>query len=306
MNNITPPAIVREADSEASCIARAKQLITNANWELGELAHDWCRQWARGRTDTDFAGLVGHELTGDKIYKCRRVFEVFGASDFVPKLSWTHYYTALAWDDADDVLEWAVEQEASVAEMKAWRRALHGEDLTAEEAQKNRIDAEVTSRKDGSPFREKTKDLPTPERTGSGGLADQGQTRIRPDQRDDKSVESTQSVSKPAESVPSATPGPANVERSDEADTGGSGTQAAPPTDGEDRPDHRSDREIVNDANDLARRFYASQGYQVPEGYCFDQATHPQERGCWDLAVIAYEFIEGTPVQDVLDSLEEE
>ena len=34
------------------------------------------------------------------------------------------------WDDAPECLQWADENQATVAEMKAWRRALRGEDLT--------------------------------------------------------------------------------------------------------------------------------------------------------------------------------
>src|SRR5690606_2568366 len=37
---------------------------------------------------------------------------------------------AINWDDAPEVLQWAQENDATVAEMKAWRRAMHGEDLT--------------------------------------------------------------------------------------------------------------------------------------------------------------------------------
>jgi hypothetical protein len=62
--------------------------------------------------------------------------------------------------------------------------------------------------------------------------------------------------------------------------------------------------EIVAACNELAKRFYSMHGYQVPDGYRFDQAHHPQERLMWTMAVEAYEHIEGTPVEDCLNELD--
>ena len=58
----------------------------------------------------------------------------------------------------------------------------------------------------------------------------------------------------------------------------------------------------VSSCNMLARTFYKAHGYEVDEGYKFYEATHPQEVSMWNLAVMAYEHIEGT---DVLDALAE-
>lgn len=66
------------------------------------------------------------------------------------------------------------------------------------------------------------------------------------------------------------------------------------------KPRMRTEQEIVADANALARVFYSLLGYQVPAGYRFDQATHPQEKAMWAMVVIAYENIEGTDVEDAL------
>lgn len=68
----------------------------------------------------------------------------------------------------------------------------------------------------------------------------------------------------------------------------------------------RTAQEIVDDANALARIFYGLLGYQVEAGYRFDQATHPQETAMWSMAVIAYENIEGTDVEDALNQIEDE
>lgn len=65
------------------------------------------------------------------------------------------------------------------------------------------------------------------------------------------------------------------------------------------------DREVVDGCNALAREFYSMHGYQVPAGYAFHKASHPQERLMWDMAVAAYEHVNGTDVESALAGLEE-
>lgn len=67
----------------------------------------------------------------------------------------------------------------------------------------------------------------------------------------------------------------------------------------------RSDQAIVDLSNELAREFYNIMGYQVPAGYKFDSAHHPQEVMCWCMAVTAIEMIEGTEVGQALDAVNE-
>lgn len=119
------------AESEEQLIARAQEAVSNCRWVVGECAFQWTKRYARGRTDADFAAMIG--LSGDQVFQRRRVWESFGAiREEFPALKWSHFYVALTWDDARDCLRWAEENQATVAEMKAWRRALRGEDLTAE------------------------------------------------------------------------------------------------------------------------------------------------------------------------------
>lgn len=128
-------AAVRE-ETEASLIARAQIAVSNCNWEVGECASLWTKRFARGRTDADFAVLVS--LSPDQVYQRRRVWEAFAdVFQNYPSLKWSHFYTALNWDDSAECLQWAEDVQAGVAEMKAWRRAQRGEDLdtrAAEEA----------------------------------------------------------------------------------------------------------------------------------------------------------------------------
>ncbi len=120
-----------EPPSEEALIARAQQAVSRCNWVVGECAAEWTQRYARGRTDADFGALVG--LSGDQVYQRRRVWQRFGScAGNWPSLRWSHFYVALNWDDAEECLQWAEENHATVAEMRAWRRALRGEDLTTE------------------------------------------------------------------------------------------------------------------------------------------------------------------------------
>ena len=117
-------------DPEEDLIQATKQAVSESNWSIGESASIWMQRHARGRTDVDFGLLTG--LGGDHVYQCRRVWEAFSdvRSRFAV-LKWSHFYAALNWDDAAENLEWASDVDATVAEMKAWRRATRGEDLVA-------------------------------------------------------------------------------------------------------------------------------------------------------------------------------
>lgn len=116
------------AESEEKLIAVARDAVSQCNWVVGECASKWTQKYARGRTDHDFGQMVG--LSGDQIYQRRRVWVRFGDTyrNF-PNLKWSFFYVTLNWDDADECLNWANDTSATVAEMRAWRRARNGEDL---------------------------------------------------------------------------------------------------------------------------------------------------------------------------------
>src|SRR3954447_26418874 len=111
------------AETEHDLISRAQVAVSQCNWVVGECAQTWTQKYARGRTDGDFAALLG--LTADQVYQRRRVWETFAdVYASYPGLKWSHFYAALNWDDAPECLQWADENQSTVAEMKAWRRAL--------------------------------------------------------------------------------------------------------------------------------------------------------------------------------------
>lgn len=118
-------------ETEEQLINRAQEAVSQCRWIIGECASKWTKRFARGRTDADFAALLG--LTGDQVFQRRRVWEKFsGSREQFPSLRWSHYYSALSWDDGPECLGWAEETHSTVAEMRAWRRARRGEDLTTD------------------------------------------------------------------------------------------------------------------------------------------------------------------------------
>ena len=69
--------------------------------------------------------------------------------------------------------------------------------------------------------------------------------------------------------------------------------------------DPMTDEDLVTRGLELARAFYKSFGYDAPEGFKFYASKHPQERGMWNLAVIAFEELTATPLNDALDNIGE-
>ena len=121
-------------ETEELLIAKAREAVSQCNWVVGECASNWTTRYARGRTDAEFGQMVG--LSGDQIFQRRRVWEAFGDThERFPSLKWSFFYVALNWDDAEDCLVWAQDSDATVAEMRAWRRAQRGEDLFAESSE---------------------------------------------------------------------------------------------------------------------------------------------------------------------------
>lgn len=122
------------AESEEQLIQSAREAVSQCNWVVGECASKWTQRYAKGRTDADFGQMVG--LSGDQIFQRRRVWESFGDNyEKFTGLKWSFFYVALNWDDAEDCLTWAQDADATVSEMRAWRRAQRGEDLFAESSE---------------------------------------------------------------------------------------------------------------------------------------------------------------------------
>jgi len=67
----------------------------------------------------------------------------------------------------------------------------------------------------------------------------------------------------------------------------------------------RSDQEILDQTNELARKLYLIRGYEVPVGYRFDQATHGHEIEAWNGACEAQLLLTDTDIENVLSELDQ-
>lgn len=71
----------------------------------------------------------------------------------------------------------------------------------------------------------------------------------------------------------------------------------------------RTDEQIIEQTNEVARAIYLIRGYQAPPDYKFYEFErvnyHPHERECWDMACVAQEILTDTDPNDALDNLNE-
>lgn len=120
-----------ETMNEEQLVEAAAAAVSDCQWTVGRIASQWTKRFSKGRGDQAFGERLG--ISGDSIYQRRRVWETFAdVREQYPRLKWSHFLIALTWDDAAECLGWAEEMEATVSEMRAWRRAQHGEDLSEE------------------------------------------------------------------------------------------------------------------------------------------------------------------------------
>ena len=67
----------------------------------------------------------------------------------------------------------------------------------------------------------------------------------------------------------------------------------------------KTDAEIIQEANEIAREFHRQNGFVVPDGFTFYDSDNPRAIKAWNFAVIAYEFLTGTDLTDVLSGIGE-
>ena len=102
-------------------------LVSQTNWEKGALILRWRNElMTTGSPNTVYsdeawAKRVGN-VTAQHVGRLRRVAERFGCKNQnFTGLYWSHFYTALEWDDAELWLEGAVQNGWSVTQMRVLR-----------------------------------------------------------------------------------------------------------------------------------------------------------------------------------------
>jgi hypothetical protein len=122
-------AVVDPAIDAASqpFVGRWNRLVSMTNWEKGRIITEWrAALVAAGApvaeyADEAWARRVGG-VTGQHAGRLRRVYQRFGQKhDDYRDLYWSHFQSALDWDDAELWLEGAVQSGWSISEMRRKR-----------------------------------------------------------------------------------------------------------------------------------------------------------------------------------------
>jgi hypothetical protein len=125
-------AVVDDAASQPF-VGRWNRLVSTTNWEKGRIICEWRSELlAAGRPPADagdeaWAERVGG-VTGQHVGRLRRVFHRFGqVYQSYDGLYWSHFQAALDWKDAEMWLEGALQNDWSVAQMRAKRSETFGD-----------------------------------------------------------------------------------------------------------------------------------------------------------------------------------
>jgi len=133
-------------DASQPYVGRWKHLVSTTNWEKGRIILEWktslteAEAPAKDYSDDAWSRRVGR-VTGQHVGRLRRVFERFGGShEQFEGLYWSHFQSALDWDDAEMWLEGAVQNTWSVSAMRHQRWETLGS-IPAEEPVDTELDA---------------------------------------------------------------------------------------------------------------------------------------------------------------------
>ncbi len=108
-------------------VGRWNTLVSTTNWEKGRIISQWREELASQQasimeySDEAWARLVGG-VTGQHTGRLRRVYQRFGQSyEQFAGLYWSHFQSAVEWEDAEMWLEGAVQNKWSVNSMRRTR-----------------------------------------------------------------------------------------------------------------------------------------------------------------------------------------
>ncbi|MEX2112115.1 MAG: hypothetical protein WD845_02965 [Pirellulales bacterium] len=137
-------ALVEETSDQF--VGQWRLLVSTTNWEKGRIILEWRDSLikraapASEYSDDAWSRRVGH-VTPQHVGRLRRVFERFAHErDKYAGLFWSHFQAALDWDDAEMWLEGAVQNDWSIAGMRAQRNEALGLLATDESVAENASD----------------------------------------------------------------------------------------------------------------------------------------------------------------------
>ena len=128
----------KTSELSSEFIGRWETLVSTTNWEKGKIILDWrealigSQSSAVSYSDEAWSRRVGG-VSPQHVGRLRRVYERFGKSyTTYPRLYWTHFLTALDWDDAEMWLEGAAQSQWSISQMRRMRWEAMGADPSQE------------------------------------------------------------------------------------------------------------------------------------------------------------------------------
>lgn len=139
--NVAPQENVSQETIDASSgfVGQWQTLVSTTNWDKGQIICAWRDELKKSGapvsqySDEAWSQIVG-EVTGQHVGRLRRTYERFGqaAKDY-DGLYWSHFQTALDWEDAEMWLEGALQNKWSVSQMRAQRWETVGDGAKPEE-----------------------------------------------------------------------------------------------------------------------------------------------------------------------------
>jgi len=150
-------AVVAQASTEY--VGRWNRLISTTNWEKGRIIFEWRLALEAANApvgeccDEAWSRQVGG-VTPQHVGRLRRVYERFGqVHEQYAGLYWSHFQTAVDWDDAEMWLEGAVQSRWSVARMCDQRWEAMGSPAESQPQESdflaNEVDEDVVVANDG-------------------------------------------------------------------------------------------------------------------------------------------------------------
>lgn len=126
-------------DASTGFVGQWHTLVSTTNWDKGRIICAWRDELKKSGapvsqySDEAWAQIVG-DVTGQHVGRLRRTSERFGeVSAEYDGLYWSHFQTALDWEDAEMWLEGALQNKWSVSQMRAQRWETVGDGPKPEE-----------------------------------------------------------------------------------------------------------------------------------------------------------------------------
>ena len=148
-NQQDPTTDVVQHSASDVYIGRWNHLVSTTNWEKGRIILEWRSHLvatdapATEYSDDAWSRMVGN-VSGQHVGRLRRVYERFGdVFEQYKGLFWSHFQSALDWEDAEMWLEGAIQNDWSVSTMRRQRWETMGAVSSEEPREKDVVSAEV-------------------------------------------------------------------------------------------------------------------------------------------------------------------